>query len=65
MADTVVESLVAREIEKAYREGWRAGYSAGYSDGGCDFDYCDPEKDWRESEARKRTQPPSGDGHGK
>jgi hypothetical protein len=50
--DAMVESLVAREIEKAYREGWRDGYSAGCGDGSGDFDWSDPEGDWNKSEAR-------------
>ncbi len=61
-----VGRLIAREIEKAYREGWSTGYNAGWRDGGSDSTWCDGEKDWRESETvaalRSQVTPHEGDG---
>jgi hypothetical protein len=57
--DSVVESLVAREIEKAFREGWSCGYSAGLREEPESGTYwCNEERDWAESETRRTIAPP-------
>jgi hypothetical protein len=48
--------VVSAMLEAAYRDGWRDGYRAGRVDGGSDFDWCDPDADWRKSETAKSIQ---------
>jgi hypothetical protein len=48
-----LSTMIAREIETAWRAGWRDGYHAGRIDGGSDFDWADIEADWHKSETRQ------------
>jgi hypothetical protein len=59
--ELLLDRLISREIEDAYREGWRDGYHAGRVDGGSDFDWADPDADWQKSKARALTTDTTGD----
>jgi hypothetical protein len=47
-----IADLIAREVERAWREGWSTGYRSGMRDGGSDSCWCDEAGDWEKSEAR-------------